>query len=180
MRAQTGTSGWRIRLDGVTLIKQALVVELLQEPPECFDVTVIVSDVWIVQVHPITHLMSKVGPFLGKLHHVLAASSIVFGYRDCLADVFLGDTHGFFYTEFYRKPVCVPTCLTFHLITLHGLVTAECILNGAGHYVVNTRHTVCRRRTFVEYERRTSFTFCHTFGEYIIFVPLCQHFLVHL
>ena len=76
---------------------------MLQEPPKRFDVTVVVGDVGVVQVHPITHLMSKVGPFLGKLHHVLAASGIIFCYRNGLADVFLGDTHSLFYTQFYCK-----------------------------------------------------------------------------
>ena len=46
----------------------------------------------------------------------------------------------------------VPSGLAVYLETLHGLVAAEEVFDGAGHHVVDAGHTVCRRGTFVKDE----------------------------
>ena len=84
MRAQTCTCAWRVWLDGVTLVEQALVVELLEEPPECLDILVIVSDVRMIKIHEVTHFLGQLTPLSGELHHVLAALVVVILCRDIL------------------------------------------------------------------------------------------------
>ena len=154
-------------------------MKLLQQPPQGFDVTIVIGDIRVLHIHPITHFVGKVFPLFGELHHVLAACGIIFGNGDSLTDIFFGNAERFFHTQFHRKPVCVPPGLTLHLETFHGFVAAENILNGASHYMVNTRHTVGRGRSFEKHERRTTFTFCHTLGENLVFVPFLQHFLIY-
>jgi len=123
--------------------------------------------------------MGKVLPLFGEFHHVLAAGSVVFGNRNRLAYIFFGDTKCFFHTQFHRKAMCVPAGFTLYLETFHGFVAAKNILNGTSHYMVDTRHTIGRGRSFEKHERRTTFTFCHTLGENLVFVPFLQHFSVH-
>ena len=154
-------------------------MKLLQQPPQRFDVTVVIGDVGILHIHPITHFVGKVFPLLGKFHHILAAGGIVFGNGNSLTDIFFGDAERLFNTQFHRKPVRVPSGFALHLEALHGFVAAENILNGARHYMVNTRHAIGRGRSFEKHERRTTFTFCHTLGENLVFVPFLQHFLVY-
>lgn len=124
--------------------------------------------------------MSQVGPLFGKLHDICTAVSVIVCHRNRFTDILFCNAQCLFYTQFYRQSVCIPSCFTFYLETFHRLEAAERIFNGTSHHVVNARHTVCRGRTFVEYERRMSLTFCHTAGENIVFIPFLQHFLVHV
>ena len=84
VRRQTGTSTWRIRLDCIALIKQALVVELLEEPPQCLDILVVVCNIWMVEVDKIAHLLCKLTPLGSKHHHILTALVVVIFCRDIL------------------------------------------------------------------------------------------------
>ena len=77
MRAQSSTCTWRIWLDGVTLVEQSLLIELLQEPPQCLDILVVVGNVRIIQINKITHLLGEVAPLLCEHHHVLAALLVI-------------------------------------------------------------------------------------------------------
>ena len=124
--------------------------------------------------------MSQVGPLFGKLHDICTAVSVIVCHRNRFTDILFCNAQCLFYTQFHRQSVCIPSCFTFYLETFHRLEAAERIFNGTSHHVVNARHTVCRGRTFVEYERRMSLTFCHTAGENIVFIPFLQHFLVHV
>ena len=78
VRAESRTGSGRIRLYGISFIKQSFLVELLQQPPQGFDVAVVVSDVGVLHVHPVAHLVSQVFPLFGELHDVLAAGGVVF------------------------------------------------------------------------------------------------------
>ena len=178
MARQACSRTWRIWLDGVALVEQSLVVKLLEHPPQSLDVSVVVSDIWIIKIDPVAHLVGKVGPFLGIFHYLLAAGSIVFIDRDLLADILLGDAKALLDTELDRQTVGIPTCLTLHLITLHRLETAEDILDRTCHHVVDTWHAIGRRRSLVEDKRRMTLTGSHTLFEDIVFVPLFQHLLV--
>ena len=127
----------RVGLDGVALIEQALVVELLQQIPEAFDILVVVGDVGVLKVHPVAHLLREFCPLAGVHHHVLAASIVVVVHTDFLADVFLRDAERLLHTQFHRQSVRVPTSLALHLETLHRLIAEECVLYRASHHVVN-------------------------------------------
>ena len=180
MRAQSRAGSRRIRLDGVSLIQQAFAVELLQQPPQSLDISVFIRDIRMVQVHPVAHLVGQVGPFLGEFHHVVAALFVVVGDGNRLSDVFLRDAQLLLHAQLDGKSVCVPSGLAFHQETFHRLISAKRVLDGTRHHVVNARHAVGRRRTFIKHKRRTAFTFRHTLGENVVFIPLFQHVFVHL
>ena len=142
MAAETCTCGGRIGLDGVALVEQVLVVELLEQPPQALDVLVVVGDVGVLHVHPIAHLVRKVGPLGGVHHHVLAATAVVVLNGNLGADVFLGDAQFLLHAEFHGQAVSIPTGLALHLEALHGLETAEGVLQRACQDMVDTRMSV--------------------------------------
>ena len=180
MTGKSCTRSRRIGLNGVTFVEQSLIVELLQEPPECFDVRIFVSDVRMLHVHPISHEVAEVGPLLCVHHHILSALRVVVFNADALADVFFGDAKLFFHAEFHRQTVGIPTGLALHLKSLHGFVTTEHVLDGTCHHMVNTRMAIGRGRTFEENKRRTSLTFGHTAVEQIGSIPFVQHFFINI
>ena len=77
MRAQSGAGSRRIWLDGLSLVEKPLVVNLLEEEPESLDVAVVICDVWIVHVHPVSYTLGHVHPLGGVFHHLLAACVVV-------------------------------------------------------------------------------------------------------
>ena len=95
MGTQTRTRRRRIGLDRITFIEQALLVEFLQQIPQCLDVAVVVSDVRIIHIHPVTHLLRQVLPLFRELHDVTTASGIVVSHRNLLTNILLRDTQRF-------------------------------------------------------------------------------------
>ena len=159
-------------MDCIAFVQQTFVIQLFEQPPKSFDIFVIVSDIWVVHIYPITHFVSKIFPLTSIFHNVSTTSSIVFVNRNFLTNILFSDAKTFFYTKFHRQAVSIPTSFTFHLETLHSFITAESIFDSTRHNVVNTRHTIGRRRSFIEYKRRMTFTFSNTLVEQILSVPL--------
>ena len=150
----------------------------MQQPPERLDIFIVVSDIRIFCVDPVSHLVGKVFPFLGVFHHLASASHVVVVDRDFLADVLLGDAERLLHSELHGQTVSVPSSLALHMETLHRLVAAEQILYGACHHVVDARHTVCRRRTLIKHKRRMSLADFHTFRKNLFCVPFFQNLLI--
>ena len=84
VRAKTRTCTRRIRLDGIALIEQTLVVELLEEPPKSLDILVVVCDIGMVEVNEVAHALCQLAPLSRELHDVLTATMVVFLSRDIL------------------------------------------------------------------------------------------------
>ena len=178
MRTQSCTRSRRIRLNGVALVHQSVVVKLLQKPPQCFDVFVVVGYVRMVKIYEIAHFFGQRAPLFSELHDVLTTFAVIVFYRNIMfrflvVDVFLIDTQFFFNTQLHWQSVCVPSCLAQHLEPLHGFVPVERVFDGASQYVMNAGMTVCRWRTFKEDELFTTFTLIDRLVEYIQFLPLC-------
>ena len=74
----------------------------------------------------------------------------------------------------------VPSCLAFHLETLHRFISVECIFDAPSEYMVNARMSVGRRRPFVKDELWASFFFVYRFMENVVLLPLSQHVFVGL
>ena len=142
VRTQTRTCGRRIWLNGIALVEEIFLVQLLEQPPQCLNIFVVVGDIGVLHIHPVTHEVAQVGPFLGVHHHVAAAACIVFLNANAAADVFLCDAQFLFNAQLNGQSVGVPSCLAIHLESLHRLVTAEYVLDGTRHHVVNTRMSV--------------------------------------
>ena len=75
-------------MNGVALVQQILVVQLLKQPPNRFNVFVVIGNVRVVHVYPISHVFGKLFPKVGVLHNLLAASVVVLFHRYGLTNVF--------------------------------------------------------------------------------------------
>ena len=177
VRAEARASGGTEGLDGVAFVQQTFVIQVFKQEPQGFDIFVFESDIRVVEVHPIAHLTGEFVPEVLVFHHLFAAGAVVVVHADFLADVLLGDAEFFLHAEFHGQTVGVPAGFAVHKETLHSFVAAENIFYATCHNVVNARHSVCRRRTFVEYERRFSFGEFETFVEGVVFFPVTADFL---
>ena len=142
VRAETRACSRRVGLNGIALIEVALFVELLEQVPQRLDILVVIGDIRIIEIYPITHLLRQVRPLFRVFHYLATASGVVFIYADLLADILFRDTEHLLYAQLYRQTMGIPSRFTTNLIALHRLKAAERILNRTRHHVVNTRHTV--------------------------------------
>ena len=84
-------------MNGITLVQIALLIEFLEQVPQGLDILVVVRDIRVLEVHPITHLLGQVRPFRRVFHHFTTASSVVFIDGNLLADILFGDTEHLLY-----------------------------------------------------------------------------------
>ncbi len=169
---------WRIGLDGVAFVHQALVVDALEEPPDGLHVLIFVGDVGVFEVYPVAHLAGYVVPDVFVAHDGFAAGAVVRIYGDLDADVFLGDAQFRLYFQLDGQAVGVPAAFAFYALTLKGLVAAENVFDGAGHDVVNARQAVGRRRAFVKHEGVIGVPLLDAAGEDVLPFPEGQDFLI--
>ena len=155
--AQASAGGRAVGLDGLALVEIALAVDILQQVPERLDVTVVVGDVRIVHIHPIADALGKGTPLSGIFHHLPATAVIIFGDADLRADILLGDAEFLLHTELHGQSVSVPAGAAAHQVSGLGLVTADGVLDGTRHHMVDARHAVRRRRSLEEDELRRAF-----------------------
>ena len=124
-----------------------------------------------MHVYPIPHFLGQFFPFAGKFHNIFPAFLIVIRYTDTFSDRFFGDAQFLFYSQFHGQAMSIPTCFPLYIKSLKRFITADHVFNCPGHYMMNTRHTVCRRRSFVKYERGMSFPGFQTHFECLVFFP---------
>ena len=177
MGTQARSIRGRIRLNGISLVKKALVVNLFEEVPEGFNVAVVVGDIRVVHIYPISYALGHVHPFLGVFHHLLAAGGVVLLYGYFGADIGLGDAQFLLHTQLYGEAVGVPASAAGHLVTRLRLVSADSVLDGTGHHVVDAGHAVGAGRTFKENKLRGTFTQLHRALESTLRFPPLQDFV---
>ena len=152
MRTQARSVGGRIGLDGVSLVKKPLVVDLLEKIPQSLYVTVVIGYVGVVHVNPVTDSFGHRHPFAGVLHYLGAATAVVLLYGNLFADIRLGNAEFLFNPEFHGQSVGVPARLAAYAEPRLGLIAADGVLDRARHNVMDARHAVGRRGTLEEYE----------------------------
>ena len=137
MRTQTCAGCGRIGLDGVAFVEITFLVKLAEKPPHGLDVAVVIGDIGVGHVHPVAHTRSKVFPLARKLHHLTTTSGVIFVDRNLLAYILLGYAEVFLHSKFYGQTVGVPAGFALDLEALHGLVTAENVLDGTCKHMVD-------------------------------------------
>ena len=175
VRAQAGSRCRAVRLNGLTLIEIALTVDVLQKIPKGLDITVIISDVRVVHIYPVTDPVGKVTPLSGIFHNLFTAHLVILGYAYLSSDIFLSDTQLLLHTELHRQSVGVPSRTTAHQITALRLVTTDGILYTAGHHVMDTGHTISTWRSLEENKLRRTLPQLERLSECTFFFPLFEH-----
>ena len=157
MRTESGSGCRRIRLYGISLVQQSLAVDILKQVPQSLYIPVVICNIRVVHIHPISDTLGQVHPFTRIFHHLLAAGPVVVLYAYAGTYVLFGYAEHLFYAELDRKAMCIPPCTPFYTIAALGLVSADRILYGPRHHMVDTWHSVGGRRTFKENKFRSSF-----------------------
>ena len=142
VRTQSRSGSRRIRLYGIPFIQQVLFIQLLQQPPKRFYISVVIGYIRIVHIHPITHFTGKVFPLLSIFHHLLTAGRVIIRHRNSLSYIFFSNAQRFFHSKFHRKSMRIPTGLPFHLKAFHRFVTAKYIFYRTCQYVMYSRHAI--------------------------------------
>ena len=81
------------------------------------------------------------------------------------------------HADLHRESVGVPSGAAVHLVPGLGLEAADGILDGARHYVVDSRLAVRGRRTLEEYELRCPFPDLKGFLERVILFPSVENLI---
>ena len=137
----------------------------------------------MIQIHEVTHTLSELTPFSCELHHVFTTALVIFLYRDVflallVVNIFFGNAEFLLNAQFYWQSMCVPTSLTVHLETLHGLIAIECILDAACQHMVDARMSIRRRRSLIEHKLWTALTLINRLMEHIVLHPLLENPIV--
>ncbi len=122
--------------------------------------------------------MSEVSPFFGIFHDLAAAGGIIVSYGNLFPDILLGDSECLLDTQLHGKAVRIPSGFAFYMKALHCLVSAESILDGAGHHVMDAGHAVGRRGALIEDKSRAPLPLLHRGLEEGVGVPELEHLLV--
>ena len=126
----------------ISLVKESLVIYFFQKIPQSLNVAVVVGDVRIIHIHPVTNPLRHVFPFGSVLHDLLAASLVVLLDGDGGSDVIFVNSEFLLDADFDGKAMGVPTGPSGDLVTCLGLVTADSILDGSGHHMVDSRLSI--------------------------------------
>ena len=183
VRRKSRSGGRRIWLNRIAFVEHILLIEALQQPPERFDILVVVGDIGMVEIDEIAHPLGQFTPFLRVHHHVFAAFQVIVlrrnvAWRLVVVDVGLRDAQSLLNAKFHRQSVRVPTGLAMHLKALHRLVTIERVLQRTTQHVVDARMTVGRGRTLVEHKLRTALALRDTAVENVVLLPLFENLIV--
>ena len=84
----------------VALVQEPFLVQLFQQIPQSFDVAVVVGDVRVAHVYPVSHLVRQIFPLAGELHDVGTAFFVVVGHGNRFPYVFFRDAEFLFYAQF--------------------------------------------------------------------------------
>ena len=176
-----------VRQHAVPLVGKALVIKLLECPQDRFRVGHIQGLVVVIKIDPTSLASNVLFPFLGVAKHGRTASCIEgldtdsTGSRD-LGDVF--DSQLTLRFKFCGKTVGIPAETALNVVSEHGLVATDNVLDVAGQKVTVVREAVCKRRAVVEHEfvltALTGGTASNGFTEGVISGPESQGLSFHL
>jgi len=163
----TGAIGYHL----VTLIEQIFIPDLLQNPPDRFDILVMQSDVGIIHVDPITDFVSELFPFTYVLEDARTAFLVEGGDAVFLDGLLAREAKLPLHFQFDREAVSVPAPFAPHVPPLHRVVTWECIFHRSRDGMPDVRFPVRCRRSLVEYPRFAILPMLDGAHEDIVFFP---------
>ena len=164
----------------VALGEQALRPDLLERPPDGFDVLVRERVVGVVRVDPEADPLGQVVPLIDVAQHRLAALRVELGDAVALDVVLRGEAELPLDLELDREAVAVPAALARDEVPGHRAVAGEDVLEDPGQHVVRARSPVGRGRSLVELERRRSLAAADRLAEDIALTPAREHLLLEL
>ena len=110
------------------------------------------GDVWVIHVYPETHPLSHLTPCLFVGPDAFFAL-VVEGLHAVILDSLIRHQIEFLlHLYLYRKPMGIPSSFALNNMPLHGLPSTDHVLEQPREDVMDSRLTVCRRRSLEEGE----------------------------
>ena len=173
VRGQRRAAAGAVRHYLVPLVYQALLVNALERPPHRLDIIVVVSDVGVVHVRPVTYALGHALPFAFILPYALFTLADEGLYAVLLYLLLAVDAQLLLNLELYGQSVSVPARLALDVIAFHGAIAGYDVLHYPREYVTYVRLAVGGRRSVVEGKRGLAFVPCHAlFKNFILLPPL--------
>ena len=177
---QRGAAARAVRDDLVAFVQQTLVGDLLQRPPDRFDVRRVERAVGVVEVQPEADPLGQRVPVLEEQEHRLATAGVEL--RDAvLLDLLLRrDPEQLLDLDLDRQAVAVPAAAALDEIAAHRPKAREDVLEGAAQDVVHAGRPVGRRRALPEDPRRRALAAAQRLAEDVALTPALEHRLLEV
>ena len=157
--------------DLVPLIQQPLLPYDFQGLPDRLDIIVLIGDVRVLHVRPVTHALGHTFPFALVLPHAFLAL-LDEGLDAVLFDILLAvHAEQFFHFQLDGKPVRIPARLAQDVLALHGLIAGDDILHHAGEDMPDVRLSVRRGRAVVKGKLLVPLVALHALPEHVVLLP---------
>ena len=177
VRSERGAAARAVGDDLVALVKQTLFVDLFERPPFGLDVVVLIGDVGVVHIRPVAHAVAHLLP-LGLIFPDGLLALLDERLHAVLFDLFLAvKAEEFFHLKLHRQAMGIPARLAQHVVALHGAVTGDDVLDGAGEDVADVRLAVCGRRPVKERVGLSAAAKLHALFKDLVFFPERERFL---
>ena len=179
MIAQRGLVLGAVRRDPVVLDQQTGVEDLLERPPDRFDVVGGHRPVGLVEVYPVAHPVGQLGELVDVTRNRLAAHLVELLNPEVL-DLGLAVQAQFLLDrQFHGQAVAVPAGLAVDPASLHGLEAGEDVLEDPGLNVVGAGMPIRGGWAFEEGPRLTGLGGLPAAVEGVVALPLLKHLVVH-
>ena len=153
------------------LVEQALFPDLLQSPPLGLDVVVIVGDIGVVHVRPEADDAGEILPHALVLPDALLAL-LDEGLDAVSLDLVLAlDADGLLDLQLNGQSVGVPAGLAGDLVSLHGAVARNHVLDDTGQHVADVGLAVGGRRSVIEHIQGPAFALLDALLKDVIVFP---------
>ena len=178
MARQRRSATRAIRHDLVPFVEQPFFVDRLECPPDALDIVVVIGDIRVFHIRPEANAVGHGFPvglvFPDRLLAFLDKRLDSVGFNL----LFAVEAELFFHLDLHRKPMGIPARLAQHVVTLHGLIARDDILDRAREHMADVRLSVCRRRPVKEGIRLCALSQAHAFLEDLLLLPKREHFFL--
>src|SRR6185369_13673317 len=150
MARERSAAARAVRGDPVTLVDEALVPHLADDPPDRLDVLVGQRPVRVLGVDPDARSLSERGPVFDVARHGVAAALRELRDTERLDLVLVGEPELLLDLDLDRKAMAVPAALARDVVAAHRLKPRVEVLEDASPHVMEPGAAVRGRRALVE------------------------------
>ena len=166
-----GSAARAVRHDLKALVKQALIPDLFKRPPLGLNKVIMIGNIWVFHISPEPYRSGEIFP-----HTLVFPYAFLTFVDEWLQAIFFNlifsiQAQRFFYFQFYRQPMGIPSCLARHLISLHRAVSWNHILDNASEHMADMRLAVGCGRAVIEHIDIIAITLFHALFKDAIFFP---------
>ena len=168
---ERGAAARAVRHDLVPLVEQTLFVDLLEAPPLGFDVVILVGDIRVLHIRPITDALAHLLP-LG----LVFPDGLLALLDERLDAVFLDlrlavQAEHLLDLQLHRQAVGIPAGLAQHVVALHRAIARDDILDRARLHMADVRLAVGGRRAVEERKGGRALAQLHRFLKNVFVAP---------